>query len=176
MKHLIFMIITTNLMLSQTIFNFNNDMLSNKWVVTDDVVMGGKSSGKFTVSNEGHGVFEGEVSLENNGGFSSVRYKFKKIKVLNFNSIILKIKGDCKKYQFRIKANSNDYYSYISVFETTNEWQEIQISLNDMYPAFRGKILDKPNFKENFIEEIAFLIGNKKQENFELLIDSIELQ
>ncbi len=176
MKHLIFMIITTNLMLSQTIFNFNKETFSNEWIVTNDVVMGGKSFGEFTVSNEGHGVFKGEVSLENNGGFSSVRYKFKKIEVFNFTSIILKIKGDCKKYQFRIKASSSDYYSYIGAFETTNEWQEIQISLNNMYPAFRGKTLNKPNFKENFIEEIAFLIGNKKQENFELLIDSIELQ
>ena len=163
-------------MLSQTIFNFNKETLANEWIVTDDVVMGGKSSGKFTISKDGHGVFKGEVSLENNGGFSSVRYKFKKIGVLNFTSIILKIKGDGKKYQFRIKASSNDYYSYIGPFETTNKWQKIQISLNNMYPAFRGKTLDKPNFKEKFIEEVAFLIGNKKQENFELLIDSIELQ
>ncbi len=83
-------------MLSQTIFNFNKETLANEWIVTDDVVMGGKSSGKFTISKDGHRVFKGEVSLENNGGFSSVRYKFKKIGVLNFTSIILKIKGDGK--------------------------------------------------------------------------------
>jgi NADH dehydrogenase [ubiquinone] 1 alpha subcomplex assembly factor 1 len=44
-----------------------------------------------------------------------------------------------------------------------------------MYPAFRGKKLDLPNFDHNYMEEIAFLIGNKKPEKFRLLIDQIEL-
>jgi len=45
-----------------------------------------------------------------------------------------------------------------------------------MYPAFRGRKLELPNFSESTIEEIAFLIGNKKNEDFELLIDSITLE
>jgi hypothetical protein len=44
-----------------------------------------------------------------------------------------------------------------------------------LYPSFRGQTLDLPNFKGDFLEEIVFLIGNKKNESFELLIDSIEL-
>jgi hypothetical protein len=45
-----------------------------------------------------------------------------------------------------------------------------------MYPSFRGRKLDKPNFSEDYIEEIAFLIGNKSEEKFQLLIDKIELK
>lgn len=37
--------------------------------------MGGKSSGDFYINESGNGVFEGFVSLANNGGFSSVRYR-----------------------------------------------------------------------------------------------------
>jgi hypothetical protein len=37
--------------------------------------MGGESSSTFQL-NSGHGVFEGNISLDN-GGFSSVRYRFK---------------------------------------------------------------------------------------------------
>jgi hypothetical protein len=85
-------------------------------------------------------------------------------------------KGDNKKYQFRIKSNSRDYYSYISPFSTNGDWQEIQIPLKDMYPSFRGRNLEKPNFSEDYIEEITFLIGNKNEEKFELLIDKIELE
>ena len=33
-----------------------------------------------------------------------------------------------------------------------------------MYPSFRGRKLDKPNFPKEYIEEIGFLIGNKKNE------------
>jgi NADH dehydrogenase [ubiquinone] 1 alpha subcomplex assembly factor 1 len=44
-----------------------------------------------------------------------------------------------------------------------------------MYPSFRGRTLDMPNFESDFIEELRFLIGNKKPQNFELIIDKIEL-
>ena len=44
-----------------------------------------------------------------------------------------------------------------------------------MYPMFRGRKLDKPNFSNDFIEQIVFLIGNKSEENFELMLDEIRL-
>ena len=157
------------------IFDFNPKSDISNWVIVDDVVMGGKSSGSFGISPKGHGIFKGVISLENNGGFSSVRYSFKRVLVLDYTKVVLKIKGDGKKYQFRLKSNSQDYYSYILTFSTTGNWQEIEIPLKDMYPSFRGRQIDRPNFSEAHIEEIAFLIANKKQENFELLIDKIEL-
>ena len=163
-------------MLSQTLFKFNTEVNINHWVVTDDVVMGGESSGSFSLSPEGYGEFKGNVSIENNGGFSSVRYKFQTKNVTDYNHVVLRVKGDGKNYQFRVKANSSDYYSYIAPFKTSGEWQEVTILLQDMYPTFRGKTLDKPNFDKNHIEELTFLIANKKQENFKLLIDFIELR
>ena len=138
--------------------------------------MGGKSAGSFSLNEQGHGVFEGSVSLENNGGFSSLRYSSERILVQDFTTIALKIKGDGKNYQFRIKSNTGDYYSYITTFSTSGEWQEIQIDLKDMYPSFRGRKLDQANFEKEYIEQVAFLIGNKKEEKFKLLIDKIELK
>lgn len=161
---------------SHIIVDFNKKTNIEKWIIVDDVVMGGKSSGTFKLSAEGHGVFEGAISLQNNGGFSSVRYRFEKIRIGKSTKILLKIRGDGKKYQFRIKSNSDEYYSYIAPFSTTGEWQEIQILLKDMYPSFRGRKLDLPNFSKDYMEEITFLIGNKSQEEFKLLIDKIELK
>ena len=163
-------------MATPIIFDFNKKSNLKNWSIVDDVVMGGRSSGSFSLSSDGHGVFEGEVSLENNGGFSSVRYNFEKISIKDYTAISLKIKGDGKQYQFRIKSSSGDYYSYIFNFLTTGEWQEITIPINQMYPSFRGRKLNRPNFSEDSIEEIAFLIGNKKEETFILLIDKIELK
>jgi NADH dehydrogenase [ubiquinone] 1 alpha subcomplex assembly factor 1 len=44
-----------------------------------------------------------------------------------------------------------------------------------MYPSFRGRTLNMPHFNENSIEEVVFLIGNKKNESFELVLDRIEI-
>ncbi|MFQ3182569.1 MAG: NADH dehydrogenase [ubiquinone] 1 alpha subcomplex assembly factor 1, partial [Polaribacter sp.] len=59
-------------MTSQIIFDFNKSSNIKNWIVIDDVVMGGKSSGSFKLSSDGYGIFMGDISLENNGGFSSV--------------------------------------------------------------------------------------------------------
>ena len=45
-----------------------------------------------------------------------------------------------------------------------------------MYPSFRGRKLNQPNFDNAYIQEIGILIGNKKEENFKLILDKIELQ
>jgi hypothetical protein len=158
------------------IFDFNKKSNAQDWRIVDDVVMGGKSSGTFTMNEDGHGVFEGRISLDNNGGFSSVHHRFPKVQVKEYNKVVIKLRGDGKNYQFRIKANSGEYYSYIAPFSTTGEWQEIEFPLENMYPSFRGRRLDQPNFSKDSIEEITFLIGNKKEERFKLLIDKIVLE
>ena len=164
------------LMDSQTIFDFTTDTNIQSWRVVDDVVMGGVSSGNFTINEEGFGVFAGKVSLENNGGFSSVRYQFDKLPVKSHTTIRIRLRGDGKKYQFRVKANAEDYYSYIYPFITSGEWEEIKIPLADMYPTFRGRRLNQSNFHEDQFEEIRFLIGNKRAEEFKLMIDKIVLE
>ena len=176
MSSFISMLLILTSMNSHIIFDFNQKAIIKDWVIVDDGVMGGKSAGSFSLNEQGHGVFEGSVSLENNGGFSSLRYSSERILVQDFTTIALKIKGDGKNYQFRIKSNTGDYYSYITTFSTSGEWQEIQIDLKDMYPSFRGRKLDQANFEKEYIEQVAFLIGNKKEEKIKLLIDKIELK
>jgi len=158
------------------IFEFNKTCDITPWKTVDDAVMGGKSSGYFSLNEEGHGVYEGDVSLENNGGFASVKYCFDNMNVEAFTKIRLKVKGDGKKYQFRIKDNSSNKHAYIAYFETSENWEIIELTLENMYPTFKGKKLDIPNFKGDKIEEVAFLIGNKKAEHFRLEIDSIVLK
>ncbi|MDG2436018.1 MAG: CIA30 family protein [Polaribacter sp.] len=146
------------------------------WRVVDDVVMGGESEGNFKLNENGNGVYFGEVSLENNGGFSSLRFRFNKKEISNYSKIILKIKGDGKDYQFRVKDNYRNFYSYISSFSTNKNWQLIEINLSEMYPGFRGRKLEMSKFSSSVIEEIAFLIGNKRNESFKIEIDKIYLE
>jgi len=163
-------------MQTATVFKFNEASNTSNWSIVDDVVMGGRSSGNFYLNKEGHGIFEGRVSLDNNGGFSSLRYNFAEMSTKSYSKIILKVKGDGKSYQFRVKSKSTDYYSYITSFKSSEDWEIIEVKLSDLYPAFRGRNLNMPNFDKDSIEEIAFLIGNKREENFKLEIDYIELK
>lgn len=166
------LVLSTNI----TIFDFNNNSKMDKWIVVDDGVMGGLSKGIITLNNNGHAVYSGYVTTDNNGGFSSVRYNFETMDVSQFKYVVLKIKGDGRLYQFRLKQNLYDRFSYIYYFETNGEWQEIKIPLNTFYPSYRGYKLNQPNFKGESLEEIAFLIGNKKKESFQLIIDRISLE
>lgn len=160
---------------SKIIFDFDLSSGVKGWYIVDDSVMGGRSAGNFDLTEEGHAVFHGTVSLENNGGFSSVRYQMTPLALGESKKIRLKVKGDGKQYQLRIKDSTKTYYSYVGTFSTSGNWQQIDIKLKDMYPSFRGMMVNQPNFDKESIEELAFLIANKKAENFHLEIDKIEL-
>ena len=161
---------------SLTIIDFNKNSNLFGWRVVDDVVMGGQSNGEFAINSEGHAVFSGTVSTANNGGFSSLRHRFEKLDVSRFQKIKILLKGDGKKYQFRVKPDKFNQHSYISYFQTKTEWETIEIRLSDLAPSFRGRKLDMDNYTGNELEELGFLIGNKKDEQFELIIDSIILE
>ena len=158
------------------IFNFHPNAELKKWTVVNDGVMGGRSRSTLSLDKDGHGIFSGKVSLENNGGFASIRLNCGPLSIKNAHSIILKVKGDGKRYQFRVRARKNEYYSYIHYFETSGDWEEVTLPLEGFYPSFRGRRLNLPNFSEDTLEEVGILIGNKRAENFELLIDSIQVK
>lgn len=158
-----------------TLFDFNKNSDLTNWVVVDDGVMGGRSIGQFNLSSAGTAIFHGEVSLENNGGFSSVRYQFSQLNISGRNKMNIRLKGDGKRYQFRVKSNKYERHSYIYHFETTGVWQTVEIPLLEMKARFRGRELDIPTYPGESLEEIAFLISNKKAEHFNLELDNIAL-
>lgn len=155
------------------------DMASShetQWQIIDDRVMGGKSQGSFSYSKDGvSAVFSGYVTTANNGGFSSVRYSFEPVFARKFKKVIMRIKGDGRSYQFRLKNSPYDRHSYVKTFNTTGEWETIEIQLSEMIPSFRGYQLDIPNFDQEYISEISFLIANKVKESFILEFTKIEL-
>jgi hypothetical protein len=50
------------------------------------------------------------------------------------------------------------------------------LPLKNFYPSFRGRTLNFPNFDQENIEEISFLIANNKEEKFVLLLDYVALE
>jgi len=158
-----------------TLFNFSKGESIKNWRIVNDDVMGGISTSSFKLSKAGHGIFQGDVSTENNGGFASVRYIMDEINIKESTTIKIKVKGDGKNYQFRIKNKTSDYFSYITTFSTNGEWQVTELKLKDFYASFRGRKLEIPNFDKSEIGQVAILIANGKDEAFKLEIDKIEV-
>ena len=159
-----------------TIFDFTPDSDISDWRTVDDTVMGGVSDGNFKLNEEGHGLYSGSVSLDNNGGFSSLRYRMPSIRIEGATKAVLRLKGDGKTYQFRTKTDDYDRHSYVSNFETSGEWEEVEIELHKMKPQWRGRRLDMADYPAEMLSEIAILIGNKREEDFALELDWIELR
>lgn len=158
------------------LFDFDSKTNIRQWTIVNDGVMGGLSKGTIKINENGHALFSGNVLLENNGGFSSVRHRLPKTDLSAHQKIVLRVKGDGKIYQFRVKTNSADFYSYTYSFKTSGKWETIEIPFSEMVPSFRGRRVNLPNYPGEILEEIALLIGNGKQEFFALEIDKIEVQ
>ncbi|WP_439481645.1 CIA30 family protein [Cyclobacterium plantarum] len=158
------------------LFDFSASEDWSGWEIQNDRVMGGVSSSSLQKTEQGHALFAGSVSLENNGGFASLQYHFPSKNIEGYQTAILTLKGDGKRYQFRIKEDLSDRASYIYTFTTSGNWQTLEIPLREMRPVFRGRKLDLPNFSADSIQELRFLIGNKKEENFRLEIKKIEME
>ena len=142
----------------------------------NDGVMGGRSHAQLRIDDKGYGVFEGSVSLRNNGGFCSIQLSLSKTMLHAYKKLVLRVKGDGKRYQFRIKSMKQQEYAYVHYFNTTKHWEEITLRLSDFYPSYRGRRVNLPNYDGQQVEQLSFLIANKKEERFELNIDHIAFQ
>lgn len=176
MKALLLIYLIPLLMSSLLVFDFGSNSDWSGWEIENDTVMGGVSNSKLSRSENGHAVFTGAVSLDNNGGFASMQYHFPPKNISGYSTAVIRLKGDGKDYQFRIKANLRERADYIYSFKTTGEWQTVEIPLNKMEPSYHGEKLNIPNFNADQIQEVRFMIGNGKAEKFRLEVDKIELK
>src|SRR5210317_35617 len=55
------------------LFKFDKPDAAKPWQTVNDGVMGGRSDGRFRINEDKYMEFFGTLSLENNGGFASVR-------------------------------------------------------------------------------------------------------
>jgi len=160
------------------IANFSEDGTDSlKWRITDDRVMGGRSQGKFEITNQGTMRFSGNLSLENNGGFSSVRSGGVSFDLSDSEGLALRVKGDGRKYQVRLgtEARYRSWdVSFSAGFQTKKDtWVNVRIPFSDFKAGFRGRSLDQVSFDPSKIRRLGILLGDKKPGRFEVEIDSI---
>lgn len=146
------------------------------WNIVNDSVMGGRSQARMSIKNN-IAEFKGYLSLANNGGFSSVRAYYPN-DLIDINSIVLRVKGDGRKYNFRVRAENNSWVSYTQSFVTEKDtWQEISLSIEDFYPTYRGyNLRNIPKLSESIIREVGLMLSDKVEGNFKIDIDWIKVQ
>lgn len=157
------------------LIDFTQSIHSDQWEIVNDAVMGGCSDGQFSSPGRQSAVFQGTVSLENNGGFTLVRRRFDPLDVSQFGEIKIRLRGDGKRYQFRVKSDAEEKHAYIQYFDTTGDWQTVILDLADQYPTYKGRRLDLPNYSGQVLSEVGFLIGNGNEVAFRLELKSIDL-
>jgi transforming growth factor-beta-induced protein len=147
------------------------------WTVVDDGVMGGLSKGKISIGDKGILKFSGKLSLENNGGFSSLRSRTVKLDLSDSEGLVARVRGDGRTYQIRLGSDSRFRgmdVSFMAAFPTTKgEWTEVKIPFSDLAGSFRGMTLKKEVFNPSDVRRIGLLLGDKKTGPFELEVDWI---
>lgn len=156
------------------LFDFSDSATLKNWYIVNDGVMGGLSKSSFRFHEDGFAVFSGNVSLENNGGFASTRSR-----VQNFNlpsstqGIQIRVKGDGKKYQFRIHTDALfDGAAYKLLFDTSEEWETINIAFAECKASFRGRIIaDAPSINPEKVQQLGILVAEKQEGDFHLEVE-----
>jgi monofunctional biosynthetic peptidoglycan transglycosylase len=160
----------------KTIVDFE-DPDAVRWRIVNDGVMGGVSSSDLELTENQTVMFTGSLSLENNGGFASVRATFPSLDLSGYEGVLLRVKGDGRTYQLRFRTSNNfDGVAYSSEFGTeAGEWSEIRLPLSGFKPTFRGRVPRGAGpFDSSRIRQMTFLIGDKREGPFELEIDWVK--
>ena len=155
----------------RAVFDFVSD--EPQWYTVNDTVMGGVSTSRYSLTESGQLYFTGTMSLENNGGFASVRSEWQELDLSNHDGILLRVLGDGKSYRLRIRTATTDRrVSYNALFETIpNEWQLVYIPFKEMVPTSFGYAVDAGPLDSANIGSFGLMLSDKQPGEFELLVD-----
>ena len=148
----------------------------DRWLVVNDGVMGGLSQGLFAIETDGSALFHGRLSLENNGGFSSVRRASREYDLASYIGVIFRVRGDGRTYQFRLRMSDRfDAIAFRAEFETrADTWTTVSIPFAAFEATFRGRrVPGAPELRPDRIVQIGFLIADQHAGPFRLSIDWI---
>jgi NADH dehydrogenase [ubiquinone] 1 alpha subcomplex assembly factor 1 len=168
----------------QFLFEFSNPFHTRGWHAVDDVVMGGVSRSEFQ-HEASLAAFTGTVSLEQNGGFCSVRsglietyFKagLEPDSLADFSGLVMRVRGDGKKYSLRIRTDETmDGTSFEWQFEARDHWDELRVPWTALTAIFRGqRVWFAPKFEPAKIRTVGFII-TRQEGPFRLEVDWIKL-
>lgn len=162
---------TTNMLI-----DFTDKKAGHQMNVVNDGVMGGLSQGIIEMTQNDSLLFKGNISLQNNGGFSSFRIGGKLWDLSAWKGVEILVKGDGRTYGLRATTDETFLRSSVSFtadFKTVkDEWVKLQIPFSKMKASWRGRKLDR-NFDPAQIKGLGIILADKQAGKFALEIKSI---
>ena len=162
---------TTNMLI-----DFTDKKADHQMNVVNDGVMGGLSQGRIEMTQNDSLLFKGNISLQNNGGFSSFRIGGKLWDLSAWKGVEILVKGDGRTYGLRATTDETFLRSSVSFtadFKTVkDEWVKLQIPFSKMKASWRGRKLDR-NFDPAQIKGLGIILADKTAGKFALEIKSI---
>ncbi len=146
------------------------------WQIVDDGVMGGLSQGEGTLYDD-YLQFQGFVSLENNGGFSSMRSPYQAMDLSSFTTVEIRYKSTDYSVGFTLNKHRVWYLpNYkVNLKPTNGKWAVATIKLTDIaqYQVGRptGEYLDKESLAQMI--RLGFITNEKRAGAFDFEVDYI---
>jgi NADH dehydrogenase [ubiquinone] 1 alpha subcomplex assembly factor 1 len=158
------------------LLDFAGPAAAQKWQVVNDGVMGGVSDGRFTITEQGTLEFSGTLSLENNGGFASVRTRPTALDIQPGDTLVVRVRGDGREYVLNLYTKSRRMaFSYRAPLPTTkDEWTQVEIPLADFIPtAFGRRVREMGPVEPDQINGLGFMLSDKQAGPFKLEVESV---
>lgn len=160
----------------QRLVDFSDPDEGDRWFVVDDGVMGGVSQGYFH-SEEGVGIFSGELSLEHGGGFSSVRRMPASYPLAGTQGILLRLRGDGRTYQCRVRNDQAfDGIAYGAPFVTQpGKWAMVRLPWSEFVAVYHGRrVPNAPTLDPARVEQLGVLLADRQPGDFCLELAEIQ--
>lgn len=158
------------------LIDFQDPGEPGRWRAINDNVMGGISLGEMRVE-AGVGIFSGELSLENNGGFASVRREPDPVDLSDATGLALYVRGDGRRYQLRLYTNQLPAgAAYRAQLQpAAGEWQHVSLPWSAFEAVFRGrKLADAAPLAPDDIQQLGLMIADRRAGPFRLEVARIE--
>lgn len=160
------------------LFNFKDKNAAEQWQPVNDGVMGGRSDGRLKITAIETMEFFGTLSLENNGGFASVRTRPKTLGLKNMDIIVARVRGDGREYTLNLYTpNRSTAFSYRATFQTKkDEWVEVEVPLDKFIATSFGQVVPNQPLSADAITGLGILLGDKKAGPFKLEVEWIKVR
>ena len=162
----------------QPLLDFAGPDTGQKWQTVNDNVMGGVSDGRFRITADETMEFSGRLSLENNGGFASVRTKPSDLEINAGDTLVVRVKGDGREYVLNIYTKSRRMaFSYRAPLPTKrDEWTEVSVPLDEFIPtSFGNRVQGMGPVEPDQINSLGFMLSDKKPGPFKLEVDWVKI-
>ena len=138
--------------------------------------MGGVSTSRLTFDLAGHAVFDGTVSLQNGGGFASVRMSSLPLGGTTTLAYALTAWGDGRTYKLNLRTDAGfDGVNYqVSFTPPAGQWSQLVLPVAEFLPKFRGgQVEGAPSLRPELVTQVGLMISDKQAGPFRLLVKSI---